>query len=56
MERKFTVEELNFLLQSAIYSKKKFEEYEYESTEQRNEQIRKAEEIIAKIRTILKIE
>lgn len=54
MSTNFTKEELNFLLQSATYSKIKFEKYNYESEEIRKKQVLEAENIIKKIRSMIK--
>lgn len=53
MSTDFTLEELSFLLQSASYSKKRFEEYDYENEEMRKSQILEAENIIKKVRTMI---
>ena len=54
MENNFTTEELSFLLESVTYSKKTFEEYSYENSERRKEKITQAENMIVKIRALLK--
>lgn len=54
MSKDFTQEELDFLLQSVTYSKKKFEEYDYDSEAMRKIQIEKADLMLKKLREIIK--
>lgn len=54
MSKDFTPEELGFLLQSVTYSKKKFEEYNYENEAMRKIQLEKTDLMLKKLREIIK--
>ncbi|GEP52636.1 hypothetical protein FNO01nite_33080 [Flavobacterium noncentrifugens] len=54
MENTLTKDDLDFLITSVTYSKKSFDETNYESYEFKQSQLAKADEMLQKLRRLLK--
>lgn len=54
MANELTTQDLHFILESLKYSKIKFEAYEYESIEIKQQKIKEANTVISKVQNLIK--